>query len=400
MIKPYLKLIGENVNDNLINENLDNESIIFNTINIEKIFSYETKIIDIDEDKEIKKESNFISQNDNLNSKYNKIIDDNQINQKYFFDDTFVSNNFEEYFLKNFNNIIGSNSNNQQYYILSDKKQNSHTLNKNKNAIFSIHKEKKKNNYFTITNEKTEYKSGNENNICILINNSEKEEKIETNFINKKRNRNIFRVNFEIFSPREYDNYSKRMINEVLNIKTNDNINSGKLFVTKFKKTKKSNRKDYSDNIRKKIKSGFHRVLKIVLNSKLKYAGSIFSFDSLPQVFISNISRKENRKVLNLTMEELLSKNFCLGKKKIKPKIIEKYDNNLKVLKYLEENKEISKKSNFNNIKNMKYYEVFNEYLNSKEFEKEILKLKKKENDIYIRNYIRKAIHLIDFFNN
>ena len=77
-----------------------------------------------------------------------------------------------------------------------------------------------------------------------------------------------------------------------------------------------------------------------------------------------------------------------------------KYYHNLKVLKYLENNKEISKKSNFNNIKDMKYYEVFNEYLNSKEFEEEILRLHKKENDIYIKRYISKAMNLIDFFNN
>ena len=107
---------------------------------------------------------------------YNKIIDDNQINRKYFFNDIlFVSNNFEEHSLKNFNNIIESNSNNQQLYILSDKKQNSHTVNKNKNAIFSINKEKKKNNYFTITKEKKEDKTESENNICIIINFSEHE---------------------------------------------------------------------------------------------------------------------------------------------------------------------------------------------------------------------------------
>ena len=79
---------------------------------------------------------------------------------------------------------------------------------------------------------------------------------------------------------------------------------------------------------------------------------------------------------------------------------MDKYKHNLKVLKYLAKNIKISKKANFDNIKNMKYYEVFNEYLNSKEFEKEILKLKRSENDFYIRSYISKAINLIDFFNN
>ena len=393
--------IYENINDIIIDN--ESKSKISNPMNIAKLFSFEKKLIDIEEDKEIKKESTFFSQNDYSNFESNITIDDNPINQN-FFDDKFENisnNNFEEKFLTNYYEIE-SNLDNNKLFFVPYKKENNSQINKNKKEIFSIHKEKnyeKKNNYFNITNEKTEDKNENDN-ICILINDSKNDEKTETNFIGKKRNRNIFRVNFQIFNPREYDDYSKRMIHEVVHVKNNDNINLGNLFVIKFKRTKHNNRKNYSDDIRKKIKSGFHKILKNILNAKLEIAGSKLFFEYLPQVFITNISKKENKNILNLTLEEILSKNFCLGKDVKSSSIMVKYYHNLKVLKYLENNKEISQKVNFNNIKDMKYYEVFNEYLNSKEFEEEILRLHKKENDIYIRNYISKAMNLIDFFNN
>ena len=55
----------------------------------------------------------------------------------------------------------------------------------------------------------------------------------------------------------------------------------------------------------------------------------------------------------------------------------------------------------------MKYYEIYNEYLNSKEFEEDINKLKKKENkkahsgnEDYIKQYINLALNLNDFFTS
>ena len=49
----------------------------------------------------------------------------------------------------------------------------------------------------------------------------------------------------------------------------------------------------------------------------------------------------------------------------------------------------------------MKYYQIFNEYLKSKEFEMEIASLKQeKENDKYIKHYIIKANNFLNFFNN
>ena len=70
------------------------------------------------------------------------------------------------------------------------------------------------------------------------------------------------------------------------------------------------------------------------------------------------------------------------------------------MLDYLKDNQIISEKSNFNNFKDMKYYEIYDEYLRSNEFEKEISRIKKKENSEYTKLYIQLASNLIYFFLN
>ena len=77
---------------------------------------------------------------------------------------------------------------------------------------------------------------------------------------------------------------------------------------------------------------------------------------------------------------------------------MKKYHHNLSVLKYLEGNKALNEKSNFNIIKNMKLSEIFREYLESKEIGLEISDLKKdNENDKYIKKYIIKVKTFINF---
>ena len=48
----------------------------------------------------------------------------------------------------------------------------------------------------------------------------------------------------------------------------------------------------------------------------------------------------------------------------------------------------------------MKYYEIYDEYINSREFEDDIIKLKEKEGEpeVYIKKYIKLALKLNDFF--
>ena len=225
-------------------------------------------------------------------------------------------------------------------------------------------------------------------------------------FLGKKR------VLFEDYSPKDYsifnygekNDYSKQIINEVLNeILELDNkkmreMMNGEHQKKVYKKRKNiPKRKDNSDNIRKKVKSRFLKVLKNVVNEKLKLAGSKKFFNFLPQTFVSNVSKDKNKDIFDSTFKDIFTRNFCEDKDGNQPDV-KKYHHNLSVIEYLEKNKEIAEKSNYNNFKNMKFYQIFYEYLKSKEFELEIVSLKmERENEKYIREYIFKACNFIEF---
>ena len=154
-------------------------------------------------------------------------------------------------------------------------------------------------------------------------------------------------------------------------------------------------------------------------NEKLKSAKSEELFGNLPQCFISNISKDGNKFILDMTIKEILTKNFfeddnsndngdgnsndnsekVFIQKKRNPNK-DKHEKNQKVLEYLDRNSNISKSSNFNVISKMTFREIFKEYLKSEEFEKDILKLKNKDNsERYIKDYINKAYDFLDYFS-
>jgi hypothetical protein len=71
-------------------------------------------------------------------------------------------------------------------------------------------------------------------------------------------------------------------------------------------KRKKKRRKFKPDNIKKKIKARFHKDLKLIINKRLKQAGAQKLFELMPQNFITNMTKKLNNQVMNLTFEELI----------------------------------------------------------------------------------------------
>ena len=169
-------------------------------------------------------------------------------------------------------------------------------------------------------------------------------------------------------------------------------------------KKKKKRRKFKPDNIRKKIKAKFHKDLKNIINKKLKFANSKKLFELLPQNFITNITIKLNQQAMNLTYEEIITNNWLgdIDGREYGPDK-DKYDKNLELLKYLNENKEISKKAEFNIIKNMTYEEILNAYFTSKEFENSLIEIydkNKMEKLEYIEEYINKSFSYVDFFKN
>ena len=264
--------------------------------------------------------------------------------------------------------------------------------------------------------------------------NSIGEKRLETNNyitsdLDKQNKFRVYSLNdFNIFHPGGSVEYYKQ-IREIYNDEINNlifkdikpNRSSGKFKILKEKNKRmkrkakeKKKRKEKPDDIRKKIKSRFLKSLKNRINQMLKIVKSKEFFDFLPQSFICNISKQKNKPIINMTFKELILKKFFeeedkkdnntnnkkLLQRKTNPDK-KKYDNNVKVLKYLEENDEICKKSNFNVIGNMTFKDLFKEYLKSEEFEKEIEKLKEEQNnDNYIKDYIIKAFNFINYFSS
>ena len=276
-------------------------------------------------------------------------------------------------------------------------------IDKTSNSLDNIQENNKKTNFYD------NYTKIN-NNILLQCGEIEKKNIFKVVYSNKINYSNIsnnISNNSIVFTDGNCDNYSSYMINEALNDmnKNSKKVKNKKIFeqIPKKHKKKKKNiqkRKENSDNIRKKIKARFLKALKNAINQKLKNAGSKYFFQLLPQSFITNLSKEKNREILNLSLKDIFLKDFNV-KEKGKRADYNKYKHNLFVIEYLESNNNISEKSNFNKIKKMKYFEIYNEYKLSKEFETEISTLKQqKENDKYIKDYIIKARNFIDFFNH
>ena len=304
--------------------------------------------------------------------KQNSNKENNLTKSNINFDDTKRKSNDES--IKVEDKILFGESSMNKYEIDNSKK------NKNINILFTIHHEK---NLENLEN----------NNFIININNPKNSEENKSIIENKNIFKVIYSNNLNIFTIGEYNKDIKRRIHDAFNDK-----NKESLFKVNNKKRKNNKRKDNSDNIRKKIKSRFIKALKNAINEKLKWGGSLYFFNLLPQIFIINLSKEVNKSVLDLTIKEIFSKNFCNNKKKKKADI-NKYNHNLVVLKYLENKKDICEKSQFNIIKDMKYSDIYKEYLISKEFEKEISTLiEQKESEKYIKDYINNARNFLNYF--
>ena len=209
------------------------------------------------------------------------------------------------------------------------------------------------------------------------------EKKVLTGEINEEKNpEKIFEVKKRKKNP---------LFNSTENESTEVSLNSG-ITSIKRKRNKKKRRRDNSDNIRKKIKGGFFNGALIKrLNFILKQNRSKLYFVKFHQKFISNITRKSNKKLLNMTLSEIFEKKEVYSSNDLN------FKHNLKVV----QTKEIKENEELKEILNKKYCELFEEYINSKEFNiDEINRLEEKFDDSYIESYKNLARHFIEFFAN
>ena len=122
----------------------------------------------------------------------------------------------------------------------------------------------------------------------------------------------------------------------------------------------------------------------------------------MPQIFISNTAKKQNKEVMNMKIKDLFRKNFIEDYKEYKTKNIDanndKYLKNLNTLEYLGKNNVIQEKCKFNIIGEMKYFEILEEFFYSKEFEDTVIFESKKKPIEYVKDYVEKARTYVKYF--
>ena len=191
-----------------------------------------------------------------------------------------------------------------------------------------------------------------------------------------------------IVRPKDYK-YKKKKSNHKLII-----------FDPKNKKIKnKRKRKDMEDNKRKKIKSNFYsKYLNKELNNLLKDLKVQKKFSNLSQVYIANVTKIFNKRIMNITLKEhMLDDSFKLNKK-IKKIDIKQYENNKKIITYLEN--KYDKNIEIINFLNMKMRDIFIKYFQSDAYKESIQKLINEEYSFeYIDNYREVANDFVSFFS-
>ena len=155
-------------------------------------------------------------------------------------------------------------------------------------------------------------------------------------------------------------------------------------------------RKDYNDNIRVKIKRRFlNHALKDKLNITLKKFGCRKCFDFFPKKFSSDIDKVRNKRILNMTLNEIYMNKELY--KLEEEEGLSKYNRNLDVIK----SDEIKNNEKLKKIFNKTFSQLYEEYINSDIFNiGEINRLKKKYGNDYIERYKILSKNLIYFFSN
>ena len=262
------------------------------------------------------------------------------------------SHQFKEAFFKAF-----KNEKNDKYY--------DHEI--NTESIF-LNSQEKKDNLFIEQKETSQ---------LIISQNAQKLENIPSN--NTKENE------FKLFNKwsnnyNNFEKYSKDCIYE---------LNSGP-----------RKRVDMPDTKRKKINTNLYRNIIKYLNKKLSEClkeGKSFKFSTLSQYIIANVAKLDNKKRMNMSLKDLILDNSFINSNNKKDKDIANWKNNKKIIDYLYSTKNYLE---IKQILEMKMKDIFNEYLNSDEFQKSIEELKQDGRYYeYIRGYIKVASNFIDYYS-
>ena len=229
-----------------------------------------------------------------------------------------------------------------------------------------------------------------------LINKNDEEQSFPN--INLDEIKSIFENYTPIFEPenakifkvvhRERTSLFTNLENDEIDSSTNDET-----LLKRKRFPEKRRRFENQDNMRKKLKRVFFNDALIAkLNAILSDNNIKFYLVKFPQNIIINITKDANKKLFDMSLEQIFETKELYDKKGLT-----NYNHNLKVIR----SKEVQENLELKTILNKKCCELFEEYINSKEFRvDEINRLKKKKmNNSYIQRYICLAKHLIEFFS-
>ena len=213
-----------------------------------------------------------------------------------------------------------------------------------------------------------------DSNSCLNL--DEDEDELEDSTIFKKRTiKKLFKV---IYPEQKYlFTYAVKKLKDKY---TNINKHKNKAY-----SKKRARRKTNRDNIRKVIKSRFFAALIKSLNKLVQKEGYQFIFKKLNHNFVSNVSTAREKINIEKTLFEILEEFSKKNNSELSDRI------------KMRENPKI------NRILNRKYCELFEEYLNSEDFNDEIKRLEKLKDSVNSKKiisheYIEKYIYLSESF--
>ena len=219
------------------------------------------------------------------------------------------------------------------------------------------------------------------NDINILISNNSS---LETN-IDYKSKKKLKRI-FKVIYPSKFSLFTEA--------NTNFNLPVNNILLNKKR------RRNKEDDVRRTIgRRFFNDIIYNKINDLLRMEGSILILEKLQQDLVYDLVKKCNKKYLDMKLEELFIKKELYNEKNL-----EKYYHNFNVIKKLrtDEFANIRERTNIDLILNMKYKDLFEEYISSNEFIEEINRLKNNEKfeEAYINNYIYYSLHFLENFSN
>ena len=214
------------------------------------------------------------------------------------------------------------------------------------------------------------------------LNNTNEKSKIF--FINQKRkfsDKKPKKTN-SIFTPRENDDNLIKLIK--------------KISIENFDDVSKTSKKYKLENIYKKIKGYFLKHLKIIANLNLKSKRCKKRFTFLQPTFVNTTNKDLNKMMFKKTFKDVILTDMreFMKDKNTKNTDETNYERNISVLEHLERNK-----YHFDFL-DMTIIDLYIEYLNSKEFEMDIINLKnnKKEDIKYIKYIFNQAKNTVNYF--